>query len=137
MKRRIAVLLLFVLIAVGLYAADARERLAGQAAEQWLALIDAGKYPESWQDTSTYMQKAVAKKRWQEILTATRKPLGTLEKRKLKSAKYQTTLPGAPDGQYVVLVFDTSFQNKKEAVETVTMQLELDGAWKPSGYFIR
>ena len=137
MKRRIAVLSLFVLIAVGLYAADARERLASQAAEQWLALIDVGKYPESWQDTSTYMQKAVAKKRWQEILTSTRKPLGTLEKRKLKNARYQTTLPGAPDGQYVVCVFDTSFQNKKEAVETVTMQLEMDGDWKPSGYFIR
>ena len=62
---------------------------------------------------------------------------GNPGKRKLKTAKYQTTLPGAPDGQYVVLVFDTSFQNKKEAVETVTMQLEMDGAWKPSGYFIR
>ncbi|HEX3698552.1 MAG TPA: DUF4019 domain-containing protein [Polyangia bacterium] len=31
-----------------------------------------------------------------------------------------TTLPGAPDGKYVVIQFATSFERKKEAVETIT-----------------
>jgi hypothetical protein len=57
--------------------------------------------------------------------------------RKLKSAKYTKALPGAPAGEYVVLQFDTSFVNKKEAVETVTPMLDKDGKWKVSGYFIK
>ena len=33
--------------------------------------------------------------------------------------------------------FDTSFANKKSAVETVTFRLEKDGHWKSAGYFIK
>jgi hypothetical protein len=57
--------------------------------------------------------------------------------RKFKSAQYTKSVPGAPDGEYVVLQFDTSFANKKEAVETVTPMLDPDGKWKVSGYYIK
>jgi hypothetical protein len=66
-----------------------------------------------------------------------RKPLGSLISRKLKSAQPMTELPGAPDGQYVLMQFETSFTNKKSAVETVTFMLEKDGQWKSGGYFIK
>ena len=42
-----------------------------------------------------------------------------------------THLPGAPDGQYLVLQFNTSFAEKKAAVETVTVGLEKDGGVAP------
>ena len=42
----------------------------------------------------------------------------------------------APDGQYEVLQFDTDFQNKRSAVETVVLAAEPDG-WKVDGYFIK
>jgi len=48
-----------------------------------------------------------------------------------------TEMPGAPDGQYVVMQFDTSFTNKKTAVETVTVGPKQDGQWKASGYYIK
>jgi hypothetical protein len=66
-----------------------------------------------------------------------RKPLGDLASRTLKSAQAMTKLPGAPDGQYVVMQFETSFANKKSAIETVTFMLEKDGQWKSAGYFIK
>lgn len=66
-----------------------------------------------------------------------RKPLGGLESRHLDSAQFATDLPGAPDGKYVVMKFDTSFANKKSAIETVTFMLEKDGQWKVAGYFIK
>jgi hypothetical protein len=66
-----------------------------------------------------------------------RKPLGDLVSRKLKSAQRATSLPGAPDGEYVVMQFDTSFAAKKTAVETVTFTHEKDGSWRASGYYIR
>jgi len=37
----------------------------------------------------------------------------------------------------VVMQFDTSFSNKKSAVETVTFVQEKDGKWKAAGYYIK
>jgi hypothetical protein len=37
----------------------------------------------------------------------------------------------------VIVQFDTSFANKKEAVETITPMLDPDGQWKVSGYYIK
>jgi ribosomal protein S17E len=42
-----------------------------------------------------------------------------------------------PDGKYVVIKYDTSFENKKSAVETVTPMLDKDGKWRVAGYFIK
>ncbi len=66
-----------------------------------------------------------------------RKPLGKVLSRKVINSTYTTSLPGAPDGQYVVIQFETSFENKRNAVETVTPMLEPDGQWRVSGYYIR
>jgi hypothetical protein len=120
-----------------LFAADKPEETAQKSAEQWLALVDAGKYAESWKTAAGYFQTAVSQDQWEHSIVAVRKPLGDLVSRQLKSAKYTKSLPGAPDGEYVVLQFDTSFANKKEAVETVTPMLDKDGKWKVSGYYIK
>ncbi len=119
------------------HAADKPEKEAQAAAEQWLALIDAGQFAESWQATASVFQAAVSQPQWKSSLESVRKPLGTLVSRKLKSAKYSKKLPGAPDGEYVVVQFTTSFTNKNGAVETVTPMLDQDGKWKVSGYFIK
>ena len=66
-----------------------------------------------------------------------RKPLGRVLSRKLKTATFETSIPAAPDGQYVVIQYDTSFENKKAAVETVTPMLDDDGKWRVSGYYIQ
>jgi hypothetical protein len=139
-KRAILIYLcsfLLLVFASPILAADKPEKEAQVAAEHWLALIDAGKFAESWQSAAGYFQAAVSKAQWQNSLDAARKPLGSLVSRKLKSAEYAKTLPGAPDGEYIILQFDTSFTNKKEAVETITPILDKDGKWKVSGYFIR
>ncbi len=113
------------------------EAAAQKSAEQWLALVDAGNYAESWKTAAAYFQTAVSQDQWEHTIVAVRKPLGDLVSRQLKSAQYTGSLPGAPDGEYVVLQFNTSFANKKEAVETVTPMLDPDGQWKVSGYYIK
>ena len=57
--------------------------------------------------------------------------------RTLKGAESASELPGAPDGQYVVIQFDTQFERKRTAIETVTPMLDTDGQWRVSGYFVR
>jgi len=113
------------------------ERLAQQSAESWLAGIDSGNYAASWDQAAELFKVAVTKDQWKSMLTGTRNPLGKLVSRKPKSATYTKTLPGAPDGEYVVLQYDTSFEHKQSAVETVTPMLDKDGKWRVSGYFIK
>jgi hypothetical protein len=113
------------------------EELAQQSAESWLALIDAGKYAESWQEASQLFKGAVTKEEWKSKLRASRDPLGKMLSRKLKGATYTKTLPGAPDGEYVVVQYESSFEHKQSAVETITPMLDKDGMWRVSGYFIK
>ena len=40
-------------------------------------------------------------------------------------------------GDYVILRYDTSFENLKTATETVVPMKEKDGAWRVSGYLVR
>ncbi|HSX93925.1 MAG TPA: DUF4019 domain-containing protein [Hydrogenophaga sp.] len=117
-------------------AADATTE-ARQAAERWLALVDAGDYAASWQQAGALFKGAMDAERWTRSVNAVRGPLGALRQRKDKSAEAQQTLPGLPDGQYVVLAYDSAFANKAAAVETVTLVKEPDGAWRVIGYFIR
>ncbi len=113
------------------------EQLAQQSADAWLALVDSGKYADSWQEASQLFKAAVTKEQWQGKLRASRDPFGKMVSRKLKSATYAKTLPGAPDGEYVVIQYESSFEHKQSAVETVTPMLDKDGAWRVSGYYIK
>jgi len=114
-----------------------QETEAVTAAEGWLALVDAGKYGESWKAASGYFKIAVPQGQWEQSLKAVRSPLGKLVSRKLLSKTYMTSLPGAPHGEYLVIQFETSFQNKKSAIETITPMKEKDGKWRVSGYYIK
>ena len=114
-----------------------KEKIAVAAAEKWLIVIDGGRYAESWKEAAEYFKGAVKQEQWEQSLIAVRKPLGKLISRKLKNKSYTTSLPGAPDGEYVVIQFDTSFENKKSAIETVTPMMDKDRKWRVSGYFIK
>lgn len=114
-----------------------REEAAVKAALAWLALVDGGKYAESWKEAAELFRGAVPQESWVQQVGGVRKPLGKVHKREVKSKSFQTSLPGAPDGQYVVIQFEASFESKKAAVETVTPLLDKDGKWRVSGYFIK
>jgi hypothetical protein len=114
-----------------------KEAAAGTVAEKWLGLVDQGKYDESWKEASTIFRGAVTAAQWGQLVETSRKPLGKLLTRKVGSKTYTTSLPGVPDGQYVVVEFETSFENKKAAIETVTPMLDKDGTWRVSGYYIK
>ena len=90
----------------------------------------------SWKQAATLFRKAVSVSDWVKAVRAAREPMGNLVDRTLLTATWSTTLPGAPDGEYVVLQFRTVFANKAQAVETVTPMLD-EGRWRVSGYYVR
>jgi len=117
-------------------AAEGNEEAAKRAALEWLALVDAMQYEASWKEASSLFQAQVSTPDWVKAVAAARSPLGDFVARHLISASYATSLPGAPDGEYVVLLFQTAYENKAQAVETVTPMLD-EGKWRVSGYYIR
>jgi hypothetical protein len=140
-KKALAGLVLLSFFALGFVppsAADSKvQGKAVEAAMHWLALVDQGNYGKSWETAAGYFKGAVTEKHWEQALTAVRSPLGKVISRKLKSKQYATSLPGAPDGEYVVIQFETSFEKKESSVETITPMKEKDGTWRVSGYFIK
>jgi hypothetical protein len=142
MKRNLKIISLFVAFCMltlvqGVWADEPAKEAALEASQAWLALVDGGNYSESWEEAAQYFKNAVLKAQWQQSMTAFRKPLGTVVSRKLKSMNFTRTLPGAPDGEYVVIQYDTSFENKKSAVETITPMHDIDRKWRVSGYYIK
>ena len=130
-------LLSLCLICLCAHAEDSPEKRAQMAAETWLGQVDVGNDAASWRAASPYLQGAVTESAWAESLHGVRTPLGKVLSRTLKSARHTKAVPGAPDGHYVVMQFDTSFENKQAAVETVTFMQEKDGKWKAAGYYIK
>ena len=113
------------------------ENAAVAAAESWLKLVDEQKYDESWQESASIFRAAVPQERWNSMTKAIRGPMGKLLSREPKSTRYRTSLPGAPDGEYVIIQFRASFDNKQTAIETVTPMKEKDGSWRVTGYYIK
>jgi hypothetical protein len=119
-------------------AARADETSAAKvAAQTWLKAADAGDGARTWDLAAPLFQQSIAVERWTQALTAARSPLGAVQQRALSSSTHATTLPGAPDGDYVVMQFHTVFEHKASAVETVTTARQSDGSWRVTGYFVK
>ncbi len=131
------VILLILTVQIASAAEVAAEKAAVSAAERWLKLVDEGRYAESWKQTARFFKTGVKPESWEDAMRSVRQPLGNTVSRKIKSKQFTTMLPGAPDGEYVVIQFETAFVNKKSAVETVSPMRDKDGIWRVSGYYIK
>lgn len=112
-------------------------RDAVAAADRWLVPADAGDGFATWDQAASAFQAAVSRADWTAALRQVRQPLGAVASRRMVSSEFKRSLPGAPDGEYVVVRYDTQFEHKAHAVETVVPMRERDGSWKVSGYFVK
>lgn len=106
-------------------------------AESWLKLIDKGEIKESWAVAAESFRQTVTEEQWAQEISRVRNPLGRPIFRKVEVAKYETALPGAPAGQYIVVVFKVLFEDGSWAVETVTPTKDPDGEWRVAAYLIK
>lgn len=138
-KHRIAIVILVSVFLVNghLVASDTKEDKALAVATAWLALVDEGKYDESWEAAASFFKQAVSQEQWGQAVGAALDPFGPFVSRELKSKQYTTSLPGAPDGEYVVIQFTATFENKAAVIETITPMLDSDGEWRVAGYFVK
>jgi hypothetical protein len=114
-----------------------KEAAAIKAAELFIGLIDQGEYGQSWHEASSLFAGRITKEEWVEVVSEVRPPFGQILQRSVKGSQYVTSVPGAPDGEYVLILFISSFEHKASAVETVTAMLDTDGQWRVAGYYIQ
>jgi beta-lactamase regulating signal transducer with metallopeptidase domain len=110
---------------------------AQKALAEWLALVDAKEYGQSWDQAAPDFRAKVARGDWSQTVRSARGAYGGLLTRRVLVAAEQSALPGAPPGRYVVAQTNASFEKKAAATETVTLQLAPDGRWRVVGYFIQ
>ena len=118
-------------------AAEGPEKAAQAAGEAWLTIVDADNYAESWKQASSFFKQQVSVQQWESAMRSVRAQTGRLATRKFKSAQYTKTLPGAPDGEYVVIQYDSAFEKAKSVTETLTPMKDKDGTWRVAGYFVK
>ncbi len=131
MKKLILILSLYVSSFVW-----AHESTGSSEAREWLNIIDAGKYIESWQKTDAFFKAQLTQNKWHDALKGIRTPLGKVISRSELSSKKYSSLPGIPDGEYLVIQFQTEFINQKSSIETLTLSKN-SGQWRAVGYFIK
>ncbi len=111
--------------------ASAAEPAPARAARQWLALVDAGKWQESWAGTAQSFQSLNTAATWESVSQTARVPLGRVLSRTMTSAEH---IPAPPGGLQLVR-FRTDFANKAGATETLSLARE-GASWRVAGYFI-
>jgi hypothetical protein len=109
--------------------AQSEEEVSADA-QKWLSLVDDMKYEESWKEASSMFRNEVTQEQWIAALTRSREPLGLLVSRTRTRIQFTKSLRGAPDAEYVILHFQTTFANKT-ATERLTLVKE-DGGWPRS-----
>jgi len=109
---------------------------SADSARDWLALVDGQHWDDSWSAAGAMIRSNVPQAQFVSKVQPVRQPLGAVTSRVLQSVIKATALPGVPDGQYEILQFATSFTQKAQAIETVTLARE-GSAWKVDGYFIK
>jgi hypothetical protein len=107
-------------------------------AAKWLSVVDAGNYAQTFAMFPARIRSGgdAVEKYWVGYLRAKRAPLGRVLSRKLAKAWFTRTLPSSPDGYYEFFHYNTSFQRKTRAEESVTLTKE-SGHWQVSGYRFR
>jgi hypothetical protein len=119
-----------------LKADESAEEAAAAAAREWLDLVDQGCYASGWDAAAPAFKGMMTSEQWDRAVHSVREPLGRCVSRTLKSHQLVDSFPGGPSGPYVVLRFETNFENRRGAVETVTPARGQDESWRVAGYYI-
>ncbi|HDY7889936.1 TPA: DUF4019 domain-containing protein [Vibrio vulnificus] len=104
------------------------------AALDWLSLIDSQNYEESWNSSGELFRSQISKDDWVEVVGSARESVGNLQSRRLSDAKKLNSLPNVPDGEYVVVQYQSVFSGE-QVTETLTLTKTMKG-WRVIGYFI-
>jgi hypothetical protein len=114
----------------------AEEQAAERQALGFLGYLDHGRYADSYAYTGMLIRSQLDREAFASQVEKARAGTAPLQSRELIDASYATTVPGAPEGQYVVLHYHSSFAKRPDTVETLTLAFA-NGYWRVDGWYIK
>jgi hypothetical protein len=117
-------------------AQDPRATEVQAAARSWLALVDGGDTQGSWKAGGKRFQNEMSAEQWSEAYASARGPLGPVTSRATVATRFQQTLPDGPQGEYALVIYESTFEKAGVGRENVTLEREPDGVWRVIGYYI-
>lgn len=106
------------------------------AANRWLAALDADNFTSCWNSAAEYFKNGVALDDWIEKAQGVRDGVGHLQTRRLKQSIETNDLPAAPAGNYVVSEYTSVYSKVGEIGERLTTVQEEDGQMRVVGYYL-
>lgn len=110
---------------------------AQETAQRWLELLDRGDYDSAYYEAAPMLQRALTLEKWRETMSALAAKLGPAQEHKLLYGRPAQDLPGAPKGQYYLLVFKPSFAKQPQLLEQVALTRKSGGQWRVAGYYLK
>lgn len=137
MRRGALALLACALLVATAFAQDPRAAIVQSAAREWLLLADQFDAAATWKTAGPRFQQTLTIARWAEGLAREREPRGRIVRRAITATSFGTTLGGVPEsGNFAVVKFRSSFAQRPEGEEHVTLEFGADEIWRVIGYVI-
>jgi hypothetical protein len=109
---------------------------AVEAAREWVAIVDAERYGDSWDSASDIFKEGITRSAWEASMTKLRKPLGASVERTLNNVYKMPQMPGTSGGEYLAIRFESSFKMRPLAIERVAVARQVD-SWEVWGYVVQ
>ncbi|MCW4152169.1 DUF4019 domain-containing protein [Vreelandella janggokensis] len=135
MPKKLSCIITAVLLSFSTHAMAHTANEAEAAALAWLNAIDNGDYEQAWETSSPILKAPLSQGMLARTIELVRRDFGEVASRKRVRTSHQTSMPGAPSGDYIVFTFQTGFENSGRRLETVTPHLE-NGTWRVSSYYV-
>jgi hypothetical protein len=117
------------------------QRAALDAAERWLAPVDAGRYADAYAMASDEFKKGVSREQWLSGIAGIRRDFGKIDQRNAEKMGFMGEPPkpdiALPPGVKIVILFQGKSARRKDVEEEMTMVYEKDGIWRMASYYIR
>ena len=110
------------------------EAEAIEAAQSFLALLDNGQSEAAFDATSEIHRSLHVREEWVKLNGYQRGYYGPLVHRTIEKVATKSSFPKHPDGDFFVIVFESTFLNKERTREIVAVMLEADGFWRVTDY---
>lgn len=127
--------MIILLFAPAVMAEETPEESALRAAESFLSLINEKSIDLAYLSTDPYLQAVNPQELWVRSIGAQRTFYGERTGTSIRAVNTKETLFRHPDGSYVSIIFESTFERKSYSIERLEMVLGIDGTWRVAEYF--
>src|SRR5438105_3932917 len=113
----------------------ANETDARSAALHWLQVLDNGDYEEAFEFEAQDFRMSRTQSQFVRLMQARRAPFGNALSRSMIGSRPIEKFVGAPEGNYVSVIFKTAFEHKNPTAERVIVIKQATG-WRVIDYKI-